>query len=112
MATIRTNTGRDITPLINQSKILGLIELSEMWHYPFERRKTKDEQFANCLIIDCSSDTWWYKDLVGIEVFCSVGFKLYFDGRKKVLTKAAPCIVYKKSIIEGRDFHPSDIIII
>lgn len=111
MDTIKTNTGRDITLLLNQSKIIKLVEQSEMWKFPFERRKKKDEEFANCLIIDSAENTW-YKELIGMEVFCSISFRDYKDGKGKVLTKASPCINYKNIIIEGRDFNPNDIIIL
>lgn len=81
----------------------------EMYGSTLPKRREPGE-YAFVSLASCSSDGWWYKDLVGLNFFCKLTFSEYRG--KKVLKDAMPVQLVKNTVIIGRAFHAKDVIIL
>jgi len=64
-------------------------------------------EFANIVIHNCQSQTWWYKDFVGIECFVELQFSRYTFGtylRQAVVIYLNNTKVLRGNTIDAKDF--------
>lgn len=86
-----------------------LIEESECfpeWRLPDKREKGKT--YANVLIASCKSPMWWYRDLVGMEMFCQIRFRY----GTSIIEEVMAVRLTKTTILKGNSLHAEDIILI
>ena len=89
---------------------LQAIESSEMFTNANTHKRVAGKRYGTVLIGSCKHKDWWYRNLVGIEVFCELIFSNY--GYGEFLKDAKAVRLTNTTVIEGRTIDPADIILI
>lgn len=91
---------------------LQRIEESSMYDHSYPEKRRQEQVYATVLIADCQYKDWWYRDLIGLEVFCILRIRVSpYTGAKEVVS-AYSCRLTGTKIQKGRDFDIKDIILI
>ncbi len=77
-------------------------------HDPYFRRRTKEGNYANVLIVSCQYPDWWYAPFIGLEIFVEL---VIFKNSQEVYSARAVRLA-GVMVHHGRDFDLKDIMLL
>lgn len=89
---------------------LQKLQKSEYFFAPLITRRQSGQEYCNVRVIGCRNDSWWYKELDGLEFFCEIRYR-YFNGKKSI-SDYVGVILTNTKVITLRGFDPADVMII
>lgn len=74
-------------------------------------RKRVVAEYAECEIVSCEQDNWWYKPFIGVKFFGQLVFRDY-GGRGRYLFEVAVVRLVNSKVHHGRTVTAKDIILL
>lgn len=95
--------------LIPKTDLQTLID-SSYFQNPYITDRPKGGEYCRIEVLDCASESWWYKDLIGFTFFCEIRYGDY--GYGKFIKEFVGVKLTRNKKIIFRNFKPEDVIII
>ncbi len=83
---------------------------SEYFNHPSISRRHTGENYCTIEVVSCQQKDWWYKDLIGMQFFCRIQFRIY-NGKKHIKEYVGVKLTSSKEIT-FRGFDPKDVIML